>query len=276
MIENYSLTEWLAFFYIYSFIGWCIESTIVSVSRRKLTNRGFMTGPMLPLYGTGALVILLSTIWVKDNYFYVYIFGAIGATALELVTGYVMEQLFNIRYWDYTGKKFNFRGYICLKSSLFWGVLSVLVVCVIHKPVSAFVTGMELDAFRIVISVITVIALIDFVHAFKNAYDFKKLLSYETKIRKELNILNEKFQAAGKAIALQYRKEHFDGNIQKSLQEEIENQKMRIARLKEELDSTKEKLLSFKISMFKGFPSATSKKFGEALEEFKKKFNNGK
>lgn len=105
MIENYSITEWIAFFFIYSFLGWCIESAIVSFNKRKLTNRGFLKGPMLPLYGSGAVIMLLSTLWAKDNYVLVYICGTIGATALEYVTGVLMEMMFNMRYWDYSNKK---------------------------------------------------------------------------------------------------------------------------------------------------------------------------
>ena len=79
----YTIERWLAFFFIYSFLGWCIESTIVSVSKRKLTNRGFLKGPMLPLYGFGALTIIISTLMVADNAVLVYICGMIAATALE-------------------------------------------------------------------------------------------------------------------------------------------------------------------------------------------------
>ena len=107
--------------FIYSFLGWCIESTIVSVSKRKLTNRGILKGPMLPLYGFGALTIIISTLMVADNAVLVYICGMIAATALEYVTGAAMEAIFNMKYWDYSDKKFNIHGYICLKSSLFWG-----------------------------------------------------------------------------------------------------------------------------------------------------------
>ena len=112
MIENYSITEWIAFFFIYSFLGWCIESAIVSFNKRKLTNRGFLKGPMLPLYGSGAVIMLLSTLWAKDNYVLVYICGTIGATALEYVTGVLMEMMFNMRYWDYSNKKFQIHGYL--------------------------------------------------------------------------------------------------------------------------------------------------------------------
>lgn len=66
-MNSYTMTEWMAFFYIYCFLGWCIESTIVSVTHRKVVNRGFLTGPILPLYGLGAVVMLVSTIWVREQ-----------------------------------------------------------------------------------------------------------------------------------------------------------------------------------------------------------------
>lgn len=182
MIENYSITEWIAFFFIYSFLGWCIESAIVSFNKRKLTNRGFLKGPMLPLYGSGAVIMLLSTLWAKDNYVLVYICGTIGATALEYVTGVLMEMMFNMRYWDYSNKKFQIHGYICLTSSLFWGVLTVLLVCFVHVPVAALVASVPANILRVGLFFIIALASVDTVDAFKKALDFQKLLTYETRI----------------------------------------------------------------------------------------------
>ena len=136
MIENYSITEWIAFFFIYSFLGWCIDSAIVSFNKRKLTNRGFLKGPMLPLYGSGAVIMLLSPLWAKDNYVLVYICGTIGATALEYVTGVLMEMMFNMRYWDYSSYPFHFHGYICLYVAVGFGIAGVLWICVLEAPLT--------------------------------------------------------------------------------------------------------------------------------------------
>lgn len=179
----YTIERWLAFFFIYSFLGWCIESTIVSVSKRKLTNRGFLKGPMLPLYGFGALTIIISTLMVADNAVLVYICGMIAATALEYVTGAAMEAIFNMKYWDYSDKKFNIHGYICLKSSLFWGFLSVVLVMVIHVPIAEFIDSLDIRILTAVLLVIIVIAATDTVFAFKKALDYQKLLAYESMIK---------------------------------------------------------------------------------------------
>lgn len=95
---SYSLIQWILFFYIYCFLGWIIESTIVSVTRKKLVNRGFLIAPMLPLYGTGAILILFVSLPVKDNIFLVYFFGMIAATILEYFTGWLMETLLKMKY----------------------------------------------------------------------------------------------------------------------------------------------------------------------------------
>ena len=107
---QYNLAQWLLFFYIYCFFGWCIESAYVSIHKKKFVNRGFMRGPFLPLYGSGAVMMLFVTIPVRDSLVLTYIFGAIGATILEYITGACMEALFKVRYWDYSHKPFNIHG----------------------------------------------------------------------------------------------------------------------------------------------------------------------
>ena len=108
-MQSYHLTQWVLFFFIYSFIGWVWECCFVSVRKRRWVNRGFMYGPMLPIYGFGALAVLISTIRVRDSIPLIFLFGMVGATLLEYVTGAVMERLFNVKYWDYSNQKFNLK-----------------------------------------------------------------------------------------------------------------------------------------------------------------------
>ena len=94
---SYSIVQWFFFFYFYCFVGWCIESAYVSIKTRQLTNRGFMRGPFLPLYGSGAIMMLVVSMPFQDNIFLVYVAGCVGATILEYVTGVTMEALFKVR-----------------------------------------------------------------------------------------------------------------------------------------------------------------------------------
>ena len=106
-MQEYDLSQWVLFFFLYSFLGWIWESCYVSVRKHRWVNRGFMHGPMLPLYGSGAMVVLIVTIPVRDNILLVFLMGMIGATILEYFTGITMERLFHVRYWDYRNLKFN-------------------------------------------------------------------------------------------------------------------------------------------------------------------------
>lgn len=93
---EYNFIEWIGIFYFYCVIGWCIESSYVSIKSKTLINRGFMRGPFLPLYGTGAIMMLLLSKPFHENIFLVFVAGCIGATILEYVTGMLMEHLFKI------------------------------------------------------------------------------------------------------------------------------------------------------------------------------------
>ena len=121
----YFVSRWILFFFLYSFMGWVWESCYVSVKERRLVNRGFMHGPFLPLYGSGAVMVLLCTMGVRDHIILVFALGMTGATALEFITGVVMESIFHVKYWDYSKQKLNLKGYICPAASLCWGCFSV-------------------------------------------------------------------------------------------------------------------------------------------------------
>ena len=159
---GYTWIQWLFFFFFYSFFGWCFESTYVSLHEKRFVNRGFIRGPFLPLYGTGALMMLIVSMPFQDNLILTYVAGCVGATVLEYITGVLMETLFKVRYWDYSHKKFNFQGQICLESSLAWGFLTILMTRMIHKPIEAFALWLPSSVLTGVTMVVTVIFAADF------------------------------------------------------------------------------------------------------------------
>ena len=110
-----------------------MESVHVSIRTRKLTNRGFLRGPFLPLYGSGAIMMLVVSMPFQENGFLVYLAGCVGATVLEYVTGILMETLFKVRYWDYSKYPLNFQGRVCIGTTLAWGLLTILLTRVIHE-----------------------------------------------------------------------------------------------------------------------------------------------
>lgn len=186
IMYSYSIIQWLFFFYFYCFAGWCFESAYVSVKSRKLTNRGFLRGPFLPIYGSGAIMMLLVSMPFGGDIFLIYVAGCLGATALEYVTGVTMEALFKIRYWDYSKNKFNFQGHICLGSSLAWGVLTVLMTELIHMPVEKLMLSIPANILAAVTYILTVILFTDFVLSFKAAIDLRNVLAKMEQAKEEM------------------------------------------------------------------------------------------
>lgn len=190
---QYTFIQWLLFFFIYCFLGWVWESCYVSIKKREWINRGFLHGPMLPIYGSGAIIVLLCTIGVRDQIVLTFLFGMIGATILEYVTGACMERLFRVRYWDYSHMPLNLKGYICLPVSLGWGVFSVLLMRVIHVPIENLVLQIPERIAEVVSVVCSSAFAVDFTLSFSEAMDLRDML-----IR--LSDSNEKIQRLQKRL----------------------------------------------------------------------------
>ena len=215
---HYSVTQWVFFFYIYCFFGWCFESAYVSLKTRKWTNRGFMHGPFLPLYGSGAIMMLVVSAPFQRSLALTYVAGCVGATILEYVTGVVMEALFKVRYWDYSKQKFNFQGHICLRSTLAWGGLTILMTGWIHGYVEQGTSWIPAQTLTAVTFVMTAVIFADFALSFKTAMDLRDLLIKLETAKAELGHLQKRMDVvvALTAEELEQRvKEYREGIRQK-------------------------------------------------------------
>lgn len=173
---TYSLNEWVLLFFCYAFIGWLWECFFVSVTSKELVNRGFLYGPWLPIYGFGALIVVILTKRVMHNPILVYLFGMLGATTLEYFTGVLMEKLFKVRYWDYSDMKFNLNGHINLLYTLGWGLGSLVLVYLINPKLENVAVNLS-DYFGVTFTVgLGIIFIFDVIKSTRNALDLRKLL----------------------------------------------------------------------------------------------------
>ncbi len=184
---TYTWYQWLGCFYIYCFAGWIFESTYVSIRTGRFVNRGFLRLPMLPLYGTGAVMMLWVSLPVQDHLILVYLSGVLAATALEYVTGWAMERLFKVKYWDYSNQKYNLNGYICLTSSIAWGFLTILLTEVLHPPVERLLFRLPVPLAVGGVCFITVIFLYDTVQSVRDALALGRALEAMTRLKAELD-----------------------------------------------------------------------------------------
>jgi len=293
---HYTAIQWLFFFYFYCFFGWCFESTYVSIKERKLTNRGFMRGPFLPIYGSGAIMMLVVSMPFQHNIVLTYLAGCVGATVLEYVTGVTMEALFKVRYWDYSNKKFNFQGHICLGSTLAWGCLTVLMTQFIHVHVERVVMAIPGQVLTVVTLVLTAGIFADFALSFKAAIDLRNILIKMDQLKGEMVKIQKRLDVivAVTSESISNRKDEFTqsmSELKSSIEAKLDSIKTMaqtkpseyLEGVKDELFDLKEKYLVsredhdrlagvrdfFQRDMIRSNPGMTSTKFKEPLDELK-------
>jgi len=127
------------YFSIYAFVGWVMETVYASITAKRFINRGFLSGLFCPIYGFGALLIIIAASWVKEVFSNGIVAIAMGlilsifsVTVLEYITGYILEKVFKCKWWDYSKDFGNIKGYICVKNSLMWGALAFVLIAVVH------------------------------------------------------------------------------------------------------------------------------------------------
>jgi len=258
---TYSLVQWILFFYIYCFFGWCFESAYVSLKEHHFVNRGFLRLPMLPIYGSGALAILIVTIPVKTYIGLVYVAGMISATLLELVTGAAMEAIFKVRYWDYSNQRFNYKGHICLSSSIAWGFLSILLTEVIHTPVERLVLGMNVAVKWTLFAIVSVLFVSDLFVSVKTAWDMRKLLERMEKLKETAEELEQKL-----AQSLAEQKEKLAESVAEQKEKLAESVAEQRERLTESLEERREKISDIAASA-----SQQREKLAESVAEQKER-----
>lgn len=130
-----SFTEVLWLFFIYGFAGWCVEVIFHAANKGIFINRGFLIGPICPIYGYGLLAVIWALTPIKGNVFLVYIGSVIICSVFELIVGWAAEKFMHTRLWDYSDEAFNIGGYVCLKFSLLWGVGCLCILYIFHPMV---------------------------------------------------------------------------------------------------------------------------------------------
>ena len=129
------LYQFLCIFFIYAFLGWYTEVSYAALQTGKFVNRGFLNGPVCPIYGFGVVIILACLTPLKQHFILLFLGSVVLTSLLELVTGFVLEKLFHQRWWDYSDDPFNIGGYICLKFSIAWGLACLFVVDILHPTI---------------------------------------------------------------------------------------------------------------------------------------------
>ena len=184
---GYYLYHLVACFFLFSIIGWMVESIYISFCNRKLTNRGFMTGPFCPIYGVGATLGYIILHPFANNIVALYIIGALLATLFEFLVAKLMIKLFGEVWWDYNDKFCNYKGVICLESTLAWGLYAVIIITFLFEKVISFVDRYPKAWGLKTIALIFAMVIIDF------GYHFAMSVKIDEEMREDIIEKKEEF-----------------------------------------------------------------------------------
>lgn len=177
----------IAAFIIYSILGWFVESVYMSFCNHRLTNRGFAKGPFCPIYGFGAVIGYLVLNPLSGHYVTLYLTGAFLATTFEYLVGIMMQKFLGEVWWDYTEKPMNYKGIICLESTIAWGFYAIIITMFLHERVLHLIDAMDMAYGRIFCIVILAIVTVD--------YLIRLYLLFKTSIQEEKNRLIDKYRS---------------------------------------------------------------------------------
>ena len=171
---QYSVTQWLLFFFLYGFLGWIWECLYVSASEKRWINRGFLYGSFIPIYGFGAIIVLLVTLPIRHSIPMIFLAGMSGSTVLEYCTGIAMQKLFHAKYWDYSRNRFHLNGYICPLSSLGWGLVSVTQIKLLHPLFESVILEIPVNVASTISTILVAIYAADTALSVQSALQIKE------------------------------------------------------------------------------------------------------
>ena len=279
MLE-YTVLDYIFYFFFYSFIGWFFESCYCSIRPKKWVNRGFLRGPICPIYGTGGLVMMICLLPLRHiteslylNELLIFIAGAILCDIVEFMTSYIMEKLFNARWWDYSNKKFNIQGRICLTHTFYWGTCSCLFVFILEPIMNLYLVGQVSESSRNILTYIflTVFAF-DLLDTVINALGIRSISSTFMKLSEEISefAIQVYTTVGGKS-------ENESDAMKKELNDKFDELRANYDKFKNDLKDIKSKS---KKRLFKAFPflkdgmAKQDKLLEDLFDDLKEKINN--
>ena len=220
---------------LYSFAGWILESVSKTIEQRKFVNSGFLNGPFCPIYGFGAIIMILCLNFLKEKPILLFIAAFFILSIWEYLVGIFLEKVFKTKYWDYSHLKFNIQGRVCLKNSIFWGVLGVIFICYVHPFIQEYIKTIPNNILLYMNIIIGIAILVDLVFSIIAITNFETMVkkinelgdSIKEKV-KELKVLNGKNK-----LKLEETEKNSIESIEKIIQELKRNQaklKIRIYR----------------------------------------------
>lgn len=282
--------HFILYFFIYGFLGWCTEVAFAAFKEKRFVNRGFLNGPICPVYGFGVGIVVSLLQPFASNLVILYLVSTVVVTALEWVTGFLLEKLFHSRWWDYSNMPLNLNGYVCLLFSLVWGAACVFIVKVFHPLIITAVDFLPQAAGIVVIVILGTAIFADLYVTASGILKLNKRLEKMEQIAGELHSISEEigeniyknvietleFSEVQKkkldvtAQNLQEKKEAFQEKTE-AISAEMES---RILELKKHYKDLAERPGKINRRLIKAFPKMHSNAYHDALKDIQEYLKN--
>ena len=190
MPQNIYQAVWI--FIIYAFLGWCSEVAFAAVNKGKFVNRGFLNGPVCPIYGVGMRIVVLCHWNRRDRPLLLFLGSALLTTALEFVTGFVLERFFHDKWWDYSDMPFNIKGYVCLKFTILWGLAASFIIGAIHRFIYMLIEKTPFVLGVILLAVFSAAFIADFIVTLTALVKLPKKLKAMAEAERALRAVSDK------------------------------------------------------------------------------------
>ena len=181
-------SSWFLYFIIYSVLGWMAETVYCSVPKGHFVERGFLRGPLCPIYGAGAVIILRALEPYIDNIPVLFILGLILTSLLEYITSFLMEKIFHMRWWDYSEHRFHINGRVCLLNSTLFGLLCVVLTEVIHPPIEDLIRRLPDPALFVIAAILFALFIADTIVSVRATILLKNHLEKLREIEEQLRL----------------------------------------------------------------------------------------
>lgn len=244
-MEKYLLLNFM-YFFIYAFIGWVVEVSFHAVTLGKFVNRGFLAGPYCPIYGVGAIsVIYFLTDIAEKNKLVLFLGSMFIATAIEFVAGFLLEKIFHERWWDYSDRKLNIGGYICLEFSVIWGMFCFLLYEAVHPLIRDLVGLIPMAFLKYMDIGLVIIMAIDMIATVNTLIGLNKEFKTMDRMSKDIRKVSDKIgiKVYDRTVQIENRQEEL------KKKPEFMELESRIKELRERKESLEEKRI------LKAFPN---------------------
>ncbi|MBO4991843.1 MAG: hypothetical protein J6E42_06780 [Firmicutes bacterium] len=251
LFQGYSLYEFLWFFAIYAFLGWCAEVAYAAMCQGKFVNRGFLNGPYCPIYGCGVVLVIGLLTPLKGNKLILFVGSVLLTSALEWITGFVLEKVFHDKWWDYSDVPFNLNGYICLKFSILWGFACMFILEIFHPTVEALVGWIPAKLGWPLVVILLAAFFADACVTARSILRLNQRLEHMEEIAEKMREISD------------------------HIGEEISENVLELMEKKKEYEELAQRRSYVHDRLMKAYPGMRSNRHGKALEDVRRRLENG-